>query len=114
MQQLRTLKPGESAGPVVREQVYTPTGEHRYFLEQATCVRIQDEVKVVVYVSDRTREYKLREDLADALHRAQDANNARSAFLKSVSHDMRTPMNAIIGFLSLMRDEVNNPGMVME
>ena len=114
MRQLRTLRPGESAGPVIREQVCTPTGERQYLLEQATCVRIQDLVKVVVYVSDRTREFKLRKDLADALRQAQDANNAKSAFLKSVSHDMRTPMNAIIGFLGLMRDEVNNPDMVME
>ena len=114
LRQLRTLRPGESAGPVVREQIHTSTGERQYLLEQATCVRIQDKVKVVVYISDRTREFKLRKDLADALHRAQDANSAKSVFLKNVSHDMRTPMNAIIGFLGLMRDEVNNPDMVME
>jgi len=52
--------------------------------------------------------------LEDALHMAQAANEAKTSFLSSVSHDIRTPMNAIIGFLALMRDEVDNPDMVRE
>ncbi len=52
--------------------------------------------------------------LEDALHMAQAANEAKTTFLSSVSHDIRTPMNAIIGFLSLMRDEADNPDLVRE
>lgn len=52
--------------------------------------------------------------LEDALHMAQAANEAKTVFLSSVSHDIRTPMNAIIGFLTLMRDEADNPDVVRE
>jgi len=52
--------------------------------------------------------------LEDALRMAQAANEAKTSFLSSVSHDIRTPMNAIIGFLTLMQDEVDNPDMVRE
>ena len=114
VRQLQTMRPGESAGPVIRELVDPSTGKRRFLLDQAVCVRIQDKVKIVVYISDQTKEFKSRETLADALRQARDANNAKSEFLRNVSHDMRTPMNAIIGFLGLMRDEVNNPDVVRE
>ncbi len=52
--------------------------------------------------------------LEDALHMAQAASEAKTVFLSSVSHDIRTPMNAIIGFLALMRDEADNPDVVRE
>ena len=45
---------------------------------------------------------------------ARAANDAKSAFLSSVSHDIRTPMNAIIGFLALMKDETENPVVIRE
>ncbi len=52
--------------------------------------------------------------LQDALHMAQAANEAKTSFLSSVSHDIRTPMNVIIGFLTLMQDEINNPNLIKE
>ncbi len=52
--------------------------------------------------------------LQDALHMAQAANEAKTSFLSSVSHDIRTPMNAIIGFLYLIKDEIDNPDLVKE
>ncbi len=60
------------------------------------------------------KEQEQKEILKDALHMAQAANEAKTSFLSSVSHDIRTPMNAIIGFLTLMRGETDNPRMVME
>ena len=96
------------------ERVNPRTGEHKYFLESAFCADVQGRLKRVAYLSDRTRERKDRNSLAEALHMAQAANDAKSAFLGSVSHDIRTPMNAIIGFLALMRDEADNPDMVRE
>jgi len=108
------LTPGQSARARSTERVNAVTGEHRYFLENSHCTLIQGTAKRVVYLSDRTRERKSQNDLAEALHMAQAANAAKSAFLSNVSHDIRTPMNAIIGFLALMRDEADNPAMVME
>ncbi len=60
------------------------------------------------------KEQQQKAILEDALHMAQAASEAKTAFLSSVSHDIRTPMNAIIGFLSLMEDEVNNPDLVRD
>ncbi len=111
---VKALRPGEIAEPRDMERINPKTGEHKYFLESAYCVDIQGSKKRVSYLSNRTRERKIQNDLAEALHMAQAANEAKSAFLSSVSHDIRTPMNAIIGFLALMRDEVDNPGTVME
>ena len=60
------------------------------------------------------KEQQQKAMLENALHMAQAASEAKTAFLSGMSHDIRTPMNAIIGFLTLMRDEVNNPAMVLE
>jgi signal transduction histidine kinase len=47
----------------------------------------------------------LTSQLSVALHRAEDANKAKSAFLANMSHELRTPLNAIIGFSEIMRDQ---------
>ncbi|MBD5450201.1 MAG: response regulator [Lachnospiraceae bacterium] len=60
------------------------------------------------------KEQQQKDALKDALHMAQTASESKTAFLSSMSHDIRTPMNAIIGFLGLMRDEVDNPETVRE
>ena len=46
-------------------------------------------------------EQEQKQALAEALAQAQRANHAKTAFLNNMSHDIRTPMNAIIGFTSL-------------
>lgn len=60
----------------------------------------------------------IKRNRADAIHmkelrrlseEAQSANIAKTAFLNSMSHDIRTPMNAIIGFSNLMEKNQNNP-----
>ncbi len=112
--EVSALTPGQSVKPRSTERINPKTGEHKYFLESAYCALIQGKSKRMVYISDRTKERQDQNNLAEALHMAQAANDAKSAFLSSVSHDIRTPMNAIIGFLALMRDEADNPGMVME
>jgi len=60
------------------------------------------------------KEQEQKAILEDALHMAQAANEAKTSFLSSVSHDIRTPMNAIIGLLSLIQEEVDNPDLVRE
>ena len=60
------------------------------------------------------KEQRQKAILEDALRMAQAASEAKTAFLSSMSHDIRTPMNAIIGFLTLMRDEADNPEAVRE
>ena len=53
-------------------------------------------------------------ELEVALLRAESANSAKTTFLNNMSHDIRTPMNAIIGFTSLAASHVDNKAKVKE
>ena len=50
----------------------------------------------------------------EALQIAEGANKAKSAFLSNMSHDIRTPMNAIIGFATLLARDAENPEKVRD
>ena len=50
-----------------------------------------------------------RQAAVDALKLAESANVSKTAFLTNMSHDIRTPMNAIIGLTNLMQHDLNNP-----
>jgi len=58
------------------------------------------------------QERKQQQVLGQALNNAKLANNAKNTFLSNMSHDMRTPMNAIFGFTALARQHINNPDLV--
>lgn len=53
-----------------------------------------------------------RDELAEAFELAQQANRAKTTFLNSMSHDIRTPMNAIIGFTTLAATHAEEPDAV--
>ncbi|MCI8423089.1 MAG: response regulator [Lawsonibacter sp.] len=52
--------------------------------------------------------------LAEALRAAQIANNSKTTFLSNMSHDIRTPMNAVLGFTNLLAMDADNPAKVRE
>ncbi len=111
---LAALKPGMSLEPMETERINRATGEHKWFHESVYGVLVQGIKKIVVYISDRTKEKQVQNTLSEALNMAQAANKAKSAFLGNVSHDIRTPMNAIIGFIPLLLEEADNPAHVRE
>ena len=55
-----------------------------------------------------------RKELAQALTMAQSASRAKTTFLNNMSHDIRTPMNAIVGFTNLAITNINHPEQVAE
>ena len=52
--------------------------------------------------------------LAEALQAAQLASNSKTTFLSNMSHDIRTPMNAVLGFTTLLAKDADNPEKVRE
>ncbi len=62
---------------------------------------------------EREREVHSRQ-LAEALQAAQIASNSKTMFLSNMSHDIRTPMNAVLGFTTLLARDAENPGKVRE
>ena len=58
------------------------------------------------------REISQKEALEDALEQAEKANKAKSNFLSNMSHDIRTPMNAIIGFTNLAQAHITEQELV--
>ncbi|MCM1144981.1 MAG: response regulator [Blautia sp.] len=111
---LAALEPGMSLEQMETERIHQTSGERKWFRESVHCVLVQGMKKIVVYISDRTKEKQIQNTLSEALNIAQTANKAKSAFLGSVSHDIRTPMNAIIGFIPLLQEEADNPEHVRE
>ena len=66
-------------------------------------------------VDEQTREALARnKELADALAQAQHANASKTTFLSNMSHDIRTPMNAIIGFTNLALRHFENRTQVRD
>ena len=59
-------------------------------------------------------EKRQQDQLSLALAAAQQANKAKTMFLNSMSHDIRTPMNAIIGFTALAQTHIDNTGLVQD
>lgn len=97
-----------------REYIHNKTGDCRWFLATAYHADISGEEKYVVVLSDRTKERRMNQTLTHALQVAKSANEAKSNFLANMSHDIRTPMNAIVGFSSLLRKNAHNPDKVDE
>lgn len=63
---------------------------------------------------ERNRELEQEDALRLALASAEHANKAKTAFLNNMSHDIRTPMNAIIGFTALAVTHVDQPEVVKD
>ncbi len=64
------------------------------------------------FTEEKKRELEQEEALRKEKIKAEKANEAKSIFLFNMSHDIRTPMNAILGYSQLMKKELTNPKLV--
>ena len=71
-------------------------------------------VYLTILRRNRKQEAQLQEDVRHALALAQTANAAKSQFLSNMSHDIRTPMNAIVGLTAIAGAHLNEPKRVQD
>ena len=96
------------------EYVHQKTGEHRWFHNVAMGSEVNGKKKYILVLSDRTSDRKMNQALSEAVRAAETANKAKSTFLSNMSHDIRTPMNAIIGFTTLAVSNIKNQEKVQD
>ena len=90
------------------EYVHQKTGELRWFHSIAMGSEVNGKKKYILVMSDRTADRKMNQALSEAVRTAETANRAKSTFLSNMSHDIRTPMNAVIGFTTLAISNIDD------
>ena len=96
------------------EYIHLKTGEKRWFHNIAMGSEVSGKKKYILVMSDRTSDWKMNQALSEAVRAAETANKAKSTFLSNMSHDIRTPMNAIIGFTTLAVSNIDDKERVRD
>ena len=96
------------------EYEHRETKERRWFHNIAMGSEVEGRTKYILVLSDRTADKQVNQALSDAVAAAETANRAKSTFLSNMSHDIRTPMNAIIGFTTLALSNIDDTERVKD
>ncbi|MCM1540111.1 MAG: response regulator [Blautia sp.] len=97
-----------------RDILHARSHELRRFKQLVHRCSLDGQERYIFMLSDRTKERQMYEALGEALSAAKAANEAKSNFLSNMSHDIRTPMNAIVGFSTLLAKDAEYPDKVRE
>ena len=97
-----------------QEYLNNDSGETRYLEITAYHTEFGSLKRIVIVISDRSEERELQNALSSSLEIAKNANAAKSNFLANMSHDIRTPMNAIVGYSTLLMKDADDKNKVIE
>jgi PAS domain S-box-containing protein len=92
-------------------EIYHRSGHRIWISENARAVRDWSG-KLLCYegtVEDVTEKFEQERALRAALRQAEIANKMKAAFLAAMSHELKTPLNAVLGFSEIIRDEMLGP-----
>jgi len=86
--------------------------------KQIKCKWLDNDKREILIVQDDITEAYIQEqkrlsELQDALHQAEVANNAKSEFVSRISHDIRTPISAIIGMTDFAKEDIDDKERLM-
>lgn len=97
-------------------------GDRAYLKVNGSCIKWEGDEPIYIFVYiDITEQHDLQEKLLQqsmqlqkALQEAEKANNAKSDFLANMSHDIRTPMNAIVGMSFIAKANIGDSEKVLD
>ena len=120
------LSPSRLEEELLRHKMYSvrchvrPNPAGNEYFEVRAVLSQQDEDHFEVIIGHRAldqiihEERKKQQQLEEALRQVELANKAKSTFLFNMSHDIRTPMNAILGFSHLLRMYKDKPERILD
>jgi PAS domain S-box-containing protein len=109
--EFRTLMQANDVVTNFESEIYHRSGRRIRISENARAVRDWSGALLCYEgtVEDVTEKYEQERTLRAALRQAEIANKMKAAFLAAMSHELKTPLNAVLGFSEIIRDEVLGP-----
>ncbi|HEX4027701.1 MAG TPA: PAS domain-containing sensor histidine kinase [Rhizomicrobium sp.] len=107
----RTLMQANDVVTNFVSEIYHRSGRRIWISENARAVRDWSGALLCYEgtVEDVTEKFEQERTLRAALRQAEIANKMKAAFLAAMSHELKTPLNAVLGFSEIIRDEVLGP-----
>ncbi|MBR4164541.1 MAG: response regulator [Solobacterium sp.] len=106
---------------IISYNLHAPISDEEWFTYNFIVISRDDSGKVKEFIiarQDITKLQEKEEEIRNILEKARDeaekGNKAKSNFLSSMSHDIRTPMNAIIGYTNIALSHMDNQEMVQD
>jgi len=93
---------GQAVGRIMELEAIRKNGDRIYISLNLSAVKIKELWHAVGIVSDITERKKVAEELISAKSRAEASDRLKTAFINNISHEVRTPLNGILGFSELI------------